>query len=188
MNQGESLLVDGNVNAGETVTANQRIQVTLLTGDVCATYESRFYTLRPEEQWSNNYYNPVATHNGDPTFVFLYNNESSAINVEWETSSGVQGTISVPAGGVNHVQIPNNTGSFFYSVGGENFYAIATIDSDPSQTTDHDWGFALIPSSQLSSQITMVGFAPGQDPTYCTSTNVISKAAWSIQYLSLIHI
>ncbi|MEM8910026.1 MAG: proprotein convertase P-domain-containing protein, partial [Bacteroidota bacterium] len=188
--------IDGNIDVGDNITANNPIQVHLLTGDVCATFESRFFTLKPEEQWSNNYYNPVSTPNDNsastgtgnhPTYVFLYNHNGAAINVTWETNGGVQGTLSVPSGGTNFVQLPNGTGTRFYSTGGENFYAIATIDSDPdgsSNNSGHDWGFALIPGDQLTSQITMVGFAPGQDPTYCASNNDIAKGAWSLQSVS----
>ncbi len=192
LNEGESYLVNGNVNSGATISASAEIQVGLITGDICAGAESRFFTLKPTSQWSSDYYNPVATLNNGgssssnsnrPTYVHLYNPNNSGISVFWETVAGVQGSISVSSNGTNYIEIPDNTGSHFYTSDGSSFYAIATIDSDPDGSSSlrnsrHDWGFALVPKSQVSSQITLVGFAPGDDPTYTGGSPENSAPVW----------
>ncbi len=177
--EGESYHLNGNVNAGAIVNSSKPVQVHLLTGDRCATYESRFFTLKPTGQWSDSYFCPVSTlgdgtastsSTNHPTYVHFYNPNSSNITINWETNSGAQTAITVSTG-VNAtaiIEIPNGSGAHFYSSGNEPFYAIGTIDSDPdgsSNNSGHDWGFALIPESQLTSQITTIGFAPGNDPS-----------------------
>jgi subtilisin-like proprotein convertase family protein/uncharacterized protein (DUF2141 family) len=52
-----------------------------------------------------------------------------------------------------------------------NFYAVASVDSDNASGTGddrndtYDWGITLVPESALS-QFLIVGWAPGDDPTY----------------------
>ncbi len=194
LNEGESFLVNGNVHSGATINASAPIQVDLITGDICARAEARFFTIKPISLWSDSYYNPVATENNGasetesdnhPTYVHLYNPNNSAIQVRWETEAGYQGQVSVASNGTAYVEIPDNTGSKFYTNNGRVFYAIATIDSDADgsvRNSAHDWGFALVPEGQVSNQITLVGFAPGQDPTACTTTS-IDKSSWSLHYV-----
>ncbi|MFK7808687.1 MAG: LamG-like jellyroll fold domain-containing protein, partial [Saprospiraceae bacterium] len=174
LNKGESLHIDGNINAGDDVTASAPVQVHLLTGSICSTFSSRFFTLKPTEQWSADYYNPVATLNDGsgtstsgvnrPTFVHLFNPNASAITVSWETNAGTQTNIIVPANGTAVQSIPDGTGTHFFTPDDRPFYAIATVDSDGGVNTANDWGYALLPGNQLSPQITMVGFAPGANP------------------------
>ena len=176
IDEGESYLVNGNLSAGASISASSSVQVHLITGNLCETYETRWFTLTSSDKWSNSYFNPVATQaasgdSNDPTYIHFYNPNNTAITLEWETEGPVsQTSINVPARGVNWIAIPDGTGSHFYSSGGENFYAIATIDSDYEEYM-HDWGFALLPESQLTSQITMVGFAPGENPFEPSGTN-----------------
>ena len=179
LNEGESLHIDGGINAGGIINADKNVQVHLMTGDRCMNFESRFFTLKPLSEWDNDYYCPVSTENtgaaltsgtNHPTYVHLYNPNAGAITINWETSGGAQPAINVAAGGTAFVEIPYGSGAHFYAAAGNNFYAIATIDSDPDDTTNgwrnsaHDWGFALLPERHLTSQITMVGLAPGMDP------------------------
>ncbi|MFK8103422.1 MAG: LamG-like jellyroll fold domain-containing protein [Saprospiraceae bacterium] len=177
LNQGQSYLINGNLNSGGEITASSNVQVHLVTGDVCSTFESRFFTLKPTVQWSDSYYSPVSTQNdlsgasnddNHPTYVHLYNPNSTSIRVFWETSGGPQPFIDINPGQTAWEDLPDGSGAHFYTTNGMDFYAVATIDSDPDGVgwgnSAHDWGFALIPESQLSSQITLVGFAPGMDP------------------------
>ncbi|MEL6923484.1 MAG: LamG-like jellyroll fold domain-containing protein, partial [Bacteroidota bacterium] len=182
LNEGQGHLINSGLNSGARISADKDIQVHLITGDICHSYESRWFTLKPTDQWSDSYFNPVATPNDGsdahddfvnaPTYIHLYNPNGSDITVNWDTEAGFQGGVLVPQGGTNYIEIPDNTGTHFYSSGNEPFYAIATIDSDPDgNNARNDWGYALTPESALSSQITLVGFAPGSNPLYSNSEN-----------------
>ncbi|MBT8344353.1 MAG: IgGFc-binding protein, partial [Sulfurovum sp.] len=61
LNKGESYHVNGGVLVGGTVDASAPVQVHVMTGDVGAYYESRWFTMYPTEQWSDDYYTPVGT-------------------------------------------------------------------------------------------------------------------------------
>ncbi len=74
LNQGESHFVSGGVLKGAEVTATKPVQVHLLTGDTGATYETRWYTLFPVEDWFSRYVTPIGSSaNGQACYVFLYN-------------------------------------------------------------------------------------------------------------------
>ncbi len=182
INEGESHLINSGLSSGGQITSDKPVQVHLITGDICHTYESRWFTLKPTEAWSDSYFNPVATPNNGgnthvdfvnaPTYVHLYNPNSTDITVNWEDNTGFRAGEVVSAGGTNWIEIPDNTGTHFYSVGNEPFYAIATVDSDAlANNARNDWGYALLPENSLSPQITLVGFAPGGNPVTSNSEN-----------------
>ena len=62
LSAGESVLVPG-LSQGAMIVANGAIQVDMLTGDVGAQYEGRWFTLFPTSQWATSYFNPVV-HDG----------------------------------------------------------------------------------------------------------------------------
>lgn len=170
LDQGQSWVEYGGICAGAVVTGSNPIQVDMFTGDICATFESRWFMLSPTDSWSNDYYNPVSTAQDPnnpathaPTYVHVYNPSNNPIVVDWETQWGNQPDINVPGNGTAWVEVPVNTGSHFFS--NSPFYALATIDSEPhsnGQTNSRtDWGYALIPQSQLTPEIATVGYAPG---------------------------
>lgn len=180
LNEGESYLQNGNIDAGGRISSSLPVQVHLITGDICATYETRWFTLSPSEQWSSSYYTPVSTMNNGttqasdfnrPTYIHFYNPNTSAITIYWETSMGNQAPFIIPAESTSYLEMPEGTGAHFYSSGNSPFYAIATIDSDEGGNKRTDWGFVLLPERQLSAQITSVGYAPGQDPTKSGTEN-----------------
>ncbi|MBT8218842.1 MAG: proprotein convertase P-domain-containing protein, partial [Bacteroidia bacterium] len=173
LNEGESYLYNGGVYSGGKISASSPVQIHLLTGDDCSNYESRWFTLSPEENWDNGYYVPVSTLNNGapttnginkPTYVHLYNPHAYDISVVWRTDSGIQDTLNIAGEQTAYQEIPEGTGAHFGS--DDNFYAIATIDSDPGNNTANDWGFALLPERLLSPQIYLTGFAPGQNPAF----------------------
>ncbi len=176
INEGQSYLIDGNLSVGASINSSKGVQVHLITGGYCDTYETRWYTITSTDKWSGSYFNPVATQagggsNNDPTYIHFYNPNNTAISISWKTEGGVaQPNINVSANGVAWRKVPEGKGSHFYTNDGMPFYAIATIDAEDSELI-HDWGFALLPESQLTSQITMVGFAPGENPTLPSGTN-----------------
>jgi uncharacterized repeat protein (TIGR01451 family) len=181
--EGQSQLVDGNVNVGAKVVSDKPVQVVMLTGDIASNYESRDSSLLPTSLWTNSYYAPVSTANGDATQVWLYNPGSSAItvNYEWRVGSGAKTTglsVSVPgsatAGGYVSVELPDNAAAHFYTTGvnPSKFYAFSTTDADGDSGDNQawDWGYTLIPETSLSSQV-IVGLGLGQDPTLPLTEN-----------------
>jgi len=165
INQGQAYHVNGKINAGSKISATAPIQVSLLTGDVCSTYESRWFALFPNERWSSSYYNPVGTAAGDGTTIFLYNSTTNPLTIQWETAAGAQPQIDIAPRGVGHVVAPEGSGSHFYTADGTPFMAVAAIDSDQGEAANSkaDWGFTLVPERLLTQQI-MVGWGPGRDP------------------------
>ena len=161
LNEGETYLVNGGVNAGATLTATNPVQAQLLTGDVGAFYESRWFTLYPTEQWSNSYYSPVGTTvSSDPAKVFVYNPNAAQITVNYETLNGM-GTFPVDPGDVYPFEMPANSGAHFYTASDtEKFFAIGAIDADISANATHDWGFSLVPESNLT-PAAVIGWGPG---------------------------
>ncbi len=185
INQGESYQINsgtnGTINIGTKLAASAPVQVYMITGDVCDTYESRWYTLFPAERWSSSYYNPVGTPAGDGTTVFLYNPGPNAMNVQWETAAGAQPAINVAPRNTGHVVVPDNAGSHFYTADGAPFLAIAAIDSDGPINTNSkaEWGLAMVPERMLTQQI-LVGWGAGRDPLSNVNPNENGSPVWVI--------
>ena len=155
LDAGESVLVPG-LSEGAVVAANGPIQADLLTGDVGATYEGRWFALLPTSQWATSYYNPVGTVVGDdPATVVLYNPSASSLPVTVNYQGGST-TVNVPAQGTATYVMPSSGARF---TAGTAFYATVAVDFDG---TTHDWGFTLIPESRLSTAV-VVGWGPGSD-------------------------
>jgi len=179
INQGQAHQVNGGINAGSRVTASAPVQVALIAGDVCDTYESRWYALFAEEQWSSSYYNPVGTPAGDGTTVFVYNPGTTSLTVQWETTSGAQTPIVVPAKSAGHVVVPNSSGSHFYTADDTPFFALAAVDSDQPATANSkaDWGFTLVPERMLTQQI-LVGWGVGRNPLSSVNPTENGSPVW----------
>jgi uncharacterized repeat protein (TIGR01451 family) len=180
LNEGQSLLVDGGVNEGDTVVASAPVQIDLVTGDIGASYETRWYTLMPTDFWSDSYYTPVGTSDAevlDPTWVWLYNPGPAAITVNWTTSAGPETPVNLAVGATGHVTVPNGSGAHFVSDDGSDFYAVSTTDSDAGNNLTHDWGFSLISEAALTSQA-LVGLGLGRDPTSGTNPNENGSPVW----------
>jgi uncharacterized repeat protein (TIGR01451 family) len=206
LNEGETFTAE-DLCIGSNISANRPIQVSLLTGDICSSYESRWFTLAPDEDWSNTYFTPVSTNSLSPTYVWLHNPNNIALDIYYENdfhnSLDPFDIFTIPAGRTIAIEVPNNTGARFSSIdfntltGGLNFYAMATIDSNPTSglpgqaggsNSAHDWGFALLPRSQLSSQISMVGFAPGYDPTLDPNSFPVDQRNTSPVWITVDHL
>ena len=176
LDEGESYHVDGGVDEGATVSTTAPVQVDLLTGHICTVFESRFFTLLPTAAWSDSAYTPVSSHSGDPTYVFVYNPGPGAITVNWETTSGLKTPLGIAAGATNQIEMTNGEGAHFFSDAAAPFFAVSTIDAEPSSSNSvHDWGFSMIPASSLTQQA-LVGWGPGKDPTAGGSEN--SSPVW----------
>ncbi|HND54912.1 MAG TPA: DUF11 domain-containing protein, partial [Pirellulaceae bacterium] len=152
---------------GARVTSNNPIQVQLITGNIGATYEMRWFSLYPFNQWGTSYYAPVGTTVATaPASTFLYNPGTTALTVTVQSLSGTS-TISVPAStdatthGVVRFQMPTNSGARFTAA--SPFFAIGAMDSEQTtgaNTSVYDWGYTLVPESYLTPAL-KVGWAPG---------------------------
>lgn len=151
----------GGLNQGARVFSSDIVQVNVITGEECSSYQSRWYTLFPDALLGNIYYEPVSTDHADATVIYLYNPTPRTITINWETSAGTQTPITVPAGAVRTQQIPEGTGAKFFTGTIDTFGAFTAIDTN--QTT-HDWGHAST-SDRLMGNIIQVGFAEGDDPS-----------------------
>ena len=203
LNQGQSCQWDDSYVGGVTgdglnrnsrITSNSGhpIQVNLLTGDYCAGYETRSFPLLPVDKWSSSYYNPVGTITADagpgndpaPTIVHLYNPSGSAITVSYQFATGSVSTITVPANSGATVTMTNLNGARFYTTNGSPFFAVATVDSEnaPSHSGTerndrYDWGITLVPE-RFMSQWLIVGWAPGDDPTFLGTAAENTAPIW----------
>lgn len=191
LNEGESHSVQGGVNAGATVSASAPVQVNLLTGDIGAGYETRWFSLLPADQLSNSFYTPVGTDTRlDPTYVWLHNSNGEDITVEWNTVNGAETSFVLPAGDTVRRTVPNNSGAHFFSNSVDasgaplSFYALTTVDSDASSergggdgNQDHDWGMTLIPEDRLTSQVT-IGLGLGRDPESDVNQSENGSPVW----------
>ncbi len=163
LNRGETLHIDGGVLSGGTVTSTKPVQVDILTGDIGARYEWRWYPLFPSNEWTTAYHTPVGSaSNADPTHVFLYNPGAAPITVDIATRAAATAVI-VPAGGTVQYQMPINSGGRFTTANpADDFFALSTVDSDSGNNLTHDWGFALVPDAALTTTA-VVGWGPGTD-------------------------
>ncbi|GHB92376.1 hypothetical protein GCM10007047_04340 [Cerasicoccus arenae] len=171
LNEGENYFSSG-VQTGGTISATEKVQVHLITGNLNNSggqLEARWFTLLPVDTWSNEYYNPVGSSGANqPTEIYLYNPNGSAINVDYETFVS-SGTINIASGTVAEFTMPSSSGAVFASQGGEDFFGVACVAAGPtnggSSGVDNDtwdWGFSLVPREILTPQI-VVGWGPGAD-------------------------
>ena len=162
LNQGESYLVNGGVKKGGRITATKPVQADLVIGHVGADYASDWFTLYPVEEWANSYYTPVSSAATvvQPAYVYLFNPNTNAMVINYNTHSG-SGSFSLPGtNGVFQFQMPVASGASFTSAGGQSFFAICTVAANNSSDTSYNWGFSLVPAAALTTQAD-VGWGPG---------------------------
>jgi uncharacterized repeat protein (TIGR01451 family) len=170
LNAGQAWLVSTGILAGAQVTASKPVQVALLTGDINSSYEARWFSLTPVEDWCYCGIVPVTTTDaGDPLNIFLYNQYTHSITVDVSLVSGST-SFTVTPKSVYRYAVPAGSGPQML-IRGQNetnptlFYtAIGIMDAtDPSgNNSDHDWGFTVPTLRSLSPQV-LVGWGPGAD-------------------------
>ncbi len=163
--KGQSQLIDGGILRGGRVNSSEPVQVNMITGDICDSYESRWLTIPPITNWSNDYISPVY---GSTQKYYIYNPNTSAMTIDVETTTNSNfTTLNVPAGGTASFIATESSGYRVHNNGGANFYAYVLHDASNASSSENstwDWGAALLPLNKLSQQI-ITGWAPGQDPT-----------------------
>merc|ERR1712050_225758 len=85
LNKGESyfMVVDSG-KRGSEINSSKKVQVNMVTGDNDSRYELRWFSLRPQEAWSNSYLSPVGDTTAE-TKVVVYNPHQSDLIVTYET-------------------------------------------------------------------------------------------------------
>jgi len=170
LNEGQNVVSTAVVNQGGRVVADRPVQVNLYNGNDAASYATRSYSLLPNEQLTNDYFTPVGD-TGDDVVLFVYNPNSTAITVSYETRTTSGNLASVAAGATRFFTVPGNTGTRLYTAGGEVFAAIGAHDTAGDGST-RDWGFSLQPTASLS-QFAVVGLGVGNStiPPSGSATN-----------------
>ena len=165
INQGEVVHTTA-IREGATIRSSKPVQVHLYTGDTTADYEMRTFTLFPDSVLTSDYLSPAGANDANfATTNFLYNPNATAITVT-PTCTGCSGTIAVPAGASAAYNSPIGRAVQFASTGGEPFIGIAGVGAhsgvgpDGDESSSWDWGFTMIPTSQLTTQV-VLGWAPG---------------------------
>ena len=173
---------NGGVDSTDTITATRPIQVQMMTGGCGAYYSAHGYTLQPVNAWCDLYLAPVPgfavgcnpdyppgdSNDNVDTDIYVHNPHPYPITVA-VSSDMIAADIDIPA---------NSTTSVLYATGwtdlstgsegtmltsSEDFWGMSVIDSSTSGTRESqmfDWGYSLVPGSDLSSQV-VVGYAPG---------------------------
>jgi len=165
--QGESLYVQGGgafsagtglndaratVYDGTTVSASKAIGVNVLAGT--STTQNRWHSISSVDSWGSSYYAPVATVGGAISDVYFYNNNSTAITIEYETASGTSSvTVAAHSGGA--FAMPASA-AHFYTSDGSKFYAVASVD----RSTSRDWSYTLVAEKTLTDRF-VTAWAPG---------------------------
>ncbi len=187
LQQGESIYVT-DLSVGASVDSTAPVQVTLITGDRCDSYETRWYALVPERLWSNTYFNPVGQApdviNG-PTETQVYVHNPSvvqAISVTVATSSTVTPPVFISVTSTQVITMPMDAGARVGSLDGSPFQAIVAVDAWPGAGNDADWGMTLVPE-QLLTAYALVGLGMGHDPTTDAEPDENSSPVWVMPVL-----
>lgn len=167
LDEGESLLVDGGVLSGATVTATAPVGVDLHFGGV-DNYSSREVPIYPSTWYSSTYYTPVpTTHSPDTAVVMLYNSLSRPITINWTSGTPASGSIVLPAKTVKRFALGlSATDTYkFSNPTKEAFTAIEIVDSytpggGGNSGSTFDWAFNLISEDRLTPYAT-IAWAPG---------------------------
>jgi uncharacterized repeat protein (TIGR01451 family) len=162
LNQGQSKHLS--VEQGDIITSDKKVQVDLLTGDIGSTYELRWYSLLPVDDWSDEYISPMGDTIGE-TKVVLYNPSSSSIDVKVMT---LDWTETYNIGGKSSVFtrfIETGSGAKFTQEDGKNFFALSMTDTNGSGQI-FDWGFPVLPTRDLTPQV-LIGWGFGCTGNSC---------------------
>jgi len=161
LNRGGAYHVNGGLKKGAYVKSSQPVLVNLVTGNKTVSYESRSYTLRPVERWSDCYLTPVgAAANGWPAAMFLFNTNAAPLVVRYQ-SQQAGSYLTIPGNnGVLEFALPRNSGSLFTSTNGMPFNLICAAGADPTRGNYYDWGFAPMPFDGLTAEA-RIGWGAG---------------------------
>lgn len=161
------------VNQGHRVKCDKPVQVHLFTGDVNSAYETRWYSMRPIETYSDAYVTPVGDSMGK-TKMIVYNPSTNSLKYSFRyLDSGKEkiatGTIAGKQAGWTPV-VPTGSGALIN--GTHPFVALTVTDSEDKAGDGYgtggqmyDWGCPVVPLLELTSEV-LLGLGYG-----CTNNN-----------------
>lgn len=176
LDQGETVLVDGNVRQGATVNASRPVQAELYVADIGANYEVSFVELFPTNQLTSSYIVPASSYAANQsTVVYLFNPYTTLLYIDVQTSSGTT-SYSVPARTSRPIILNAPLGSAALLTSSRAFTATALVGPNApdsgsgNNTQDYDWGFAPLPTDYLTPAV-VVGWAPAYQPGFTPDLN-----------------
>jgi len=153
------------LNNGTMIKGTETLQVHYLFCDQGTNYESRGVSAFPTGLWDNEYYAPVDSDTGfgAPTDVYLYNPNSAAITIDYESTAGA-GSFSIAANTTVSFYVATGTyvpeNSSLYVSSASDFWGISSVDRNGQA---YDWSYSLIPAAFLVDEY-FIGWAPGCYP------------------------
>ena len=174
LQRGQTFLLDrvsanrpaGNITSGTIIQGNNTLQVKFVAGNPGQNYCARGFSAFPRGFWTKDYYAPLdQPTNGarGNTDYYLYNPNTSAITVTWESLSG-SGSFNIPAGSTVSFRtatggsVPIDSGLYFKS--NDTFWGVGVGNASANA---YEWGFSLLPSTMLYTEH-FLGWAPGSIP------------------------
>ncbi len=159
LDQGEATFVNGGISAGGTLTASAPVDAYLITGDIGATFEGRWYELFPDSLLSDTYVAATGTTEvGTEVAIFFFNPSRRAITIDIDLATGPT-SVSVPARGSASYLLPVGSGGRFRSPGNP-FHAVSATGAFGANSSENDWGYSLVPEQLLTTGV-IVGWGPG---------------------------
>ncbi|MEM1334369.1 MAG: DUF11 domain-containing protein, partial [Actinomycetota bacterium] len=161
LDEGETIYIDGGVNAGGSAQTSKPAQAHLITGERNSRYEGRWFELYPEEIRGDAYVAAAgSTNTTQRVTIFLQNPGDTTITV----SADAEGTandqnISIAPGAVESYDLPAGSGGRFSSPGNP-FIAVSGTVAVTGITQNYDWGYSLVPTSSLTPGV-VVGWGAG---------------------------
>ena len=168
----------GGVDSTDRITATASIQVQMMTGGCDDRYSAHGYSLQPVNAWCEDYWAPVPgfvpgcgpSGRDADTDLYVHNPHPYEITV---SVSSDMGTLDMSIPSETTVSVLDESGWTDLSTGNQGthlssldtFWGVGVIDSSTNGTSASnifDWGYALVPQSNLSSQV-IVGYAPGNE-------------------------
>ncbi len=165
------------VLSGMRVISNKEIQISLLTGSF-GQYQTRFYDVLPIKVWGRDYIAPVVSTSQYPANIYIFNPNSSTINITIYDNNHTSGE--------NFQLAPYEVSSYKTLIGNEIpqdslvrlrsdslFWGVVAFDY---QSVVYDWGYSLIPTRLLESE-TYVSWAPGSEDLSANGSPVFVAAS-----------
>ena len=163
LNAGQSAMA--RVNMGAKVTANKKVQVDLLAGDIGSTYEMRWFSLLPTEKWAKSYLTPVGNTKAD-VIAYAYNpsNGPSNLSVKYSEYGASNKTMYVPREGIAQTyRLDTGAGTYFEA---EHKFMVFTIIDTVNSGQIYDWGVPVAPYDDLTAQV-LIGWGDGCTNDVC---------------------
>ncbi|MFK7917560.1 MAG: SdrD B-like domain-containing protein [Ilumatobacter sp.] len=157
--QGETVFIDGGINAGGSAQTSKPAQAHLITGERNSRYEGRWFEVFPEEIRGDQYVAAAgSTSATQQVTIFLHNPGNATITVE-ATDQGATSFLDIAPGAVASFDLPNGSGARFSSPGNP-FIAVSGTVAATGTTATYDWGYSLVPTSSLTPGV-VVGWGKG---------------------------